>query len=289
METVIYLDVLAAINLIINYLLLVCSAKLGGLPVKRLRLLGGAALGTAYAIAAVLPELGILGSIFGKALCSLAMAAAAFGIKPAGGLWRAWIIFFAATFVFAGAVFAAALAAGGGRFLGVKNGIVYINVSFELIVICALCAYGLLGLAFGRGRAAGKGRRAVNIRLTHAGRTVGFPALLDTGCGLRDPLTNRPVLIAEYALAREILPSGAEKTAEWLKSGVPAALERLAAAGLGRYFGVVPYRTVGHKNGLLLTFRPEKAEIDGQPKNGTLIALSPERIAGGGFCAVIGL
>jgi len=46
----------------------------------------------------------------------------------------------------------------------------------------------------------------VRLRLSVDGRTARFPALIDTGNRLREPFSGLPVLIAEAALLKDILP-----------------------------------------------------------------------------------
>ena len=53
--TVVYLDRVVLLNLAVDYLLLVCAAKLGGGRILRLRLALAAAFGGVYAAAALFP------------------------------------------------------------------------------------------------------------------------------------------------------------------------------------------------------------------------------------------
>ncbi len=68
--TVIYVDTLFLLNAMVDYLLLLCSARLAGEPLSRLRFALGAVLGGLYAVAIFLPGLGFLA----RPLCRLAAA-----------------------------------------------------------------------------------------------------------------------------------------------------------------------------------------------------------------------
>ena len=57
---VIYIDRLFLINLLIDYLLLLLSARVSGLALRRWRYLLGALLGAAYAVLTLLPGLRLL-------------------------------------------------------------------------------------------------------------------------------------------------------------------------------------------------------------------------------------
>ena len=76
--TVIYVDTLFLLNALVDYLLLLASARLAGEPLSRPRFLLGAALGGLYAAGIFLPGLGFLA----RPPCRLAAAA----VMVPGGL-----------------------------------------------------------------------------------------------------------------------------------------------------------------------------------------------------------
>ena len=55
--TVIYVDTLFLLNAVVDYLLLLCAARLAGEPLHRIRFGIGAVLGGLYAVALFLPGL----------------------------------------------------------------------------------------------------------------------------------------------------------------------------------------------------------------------------------------
>ena len=58
--TVIYIDSVFVLNALMDYLLLLCAARLAGLPLRRKRYALAALAGGAYAAAVFLPGLGFL-------------------------------------------------------------------------------------------------------------------------------------------------------------------------------------------------------------------------------------
>ena len=67
------------------------------------------------------------------------------------------------------------------------------------------------------------------------------------------------------------------------------AMEIIGGTEAGTRFRLLPYSAVGVSGGLLLAFRPEELYIDGERRDGALIAISPNRVAdGGGYSALIG-
>ena len=76
---VVYVDSLFLINIIIDYILLLVTAKICGALVPRLRLFAGAVLGAGYAVAAVLPVTDFLAGPLVKVVVGILMVLAAFG------------------------------------------------------------------------------------------------------------------------------------------------------------------------------------------------------------------
>ena len=60
---VVYGDVLFALNLLLDYAVLLASARIAACPFARLRLLGGALFGAVYAVAVFVPGLQILSAL----------------------------------------------------------------------------------------------------------------------------------------------------------------------------------------------------------------------------------
>ena len=192
--TVIYLDELFLLNFVVDYLLLLAAGRLSGEILRRGWLALGAAIGAAYAAAAVLPGMGFLL----HPLCKLGAAVLALlaGYGKSRRLLRVSLVFFAVSAAFGGGVFALQLL--GGRGLTLQNGIFYSAMDLRLILLSAAGCYVLITLLFQRtARHSGLRRELVPAVLTLEGRRVALTALVDTGNTLTDPATGRPVMVAE--------------------------------------------------------------------------------------------
>ena len=84
--TVVYLDRVVLLNLAVDYLLLLATARLAGLPLRRGRLALAAALGALYAAAVFLPGCRMLA----HPACRLAAAAPPPCMTSALRPWAAW-------------------------------------------------------------------------------------------------------------------------------------------------------------------------------------------------------
>jgi len=275
--TVVYIDSLFLLNLIINYLLLLATAKVAGAPFSRLRLGGAAAAGALYAAANFFPGMGFLSHPAVKVCAGVGMALLAFGGQSR--LLRLTLIFFGLSCAFGGGVLAVGLLGGTG--LTFQNGIPATGMDLKVVLLSAAGCYVLLTLVFQRmGRHSRAQGEIVDVTLELEGRRVSFPALVDTGNTLADPVNNRPVLVAEWLTVWPLLPPGLELSAGDLSR--PAQ----ALAGLPedarRRFRLLPYRAVGVESGLLLALRADRGRVGEVWMDGPLVAISPGQVSDGG-------
>jgi len=273
---IIYIDTLFLLNLIVNYLLLLTTAKIGAVQIPRWRLGIGALFGAVYAEAAVFPPLGFLLAAPMRLVSGSAMVLLVFGGKR--GILRLTLLFFAVSAAFGGTIYAISLMAGGPAY----DGHHVLPISLKVLVVAFALCYGVMSLVFHRlGRDTGP--KLVEIELTRKGRSVAFTGLLDTGNSLTDPLTGGAVLVAE---TETLLPLFDPATARLLQSPLadtpvellPKLQER--PEGLGLY--LLPYTAVGTRSGFLLAFRPDQARLNGKEKKGLSVALSSARVSDGG-------
>ena len=283
--TVIYIDTLFLLNALVDYLLLLAAARLVGEPLRRWRFALGAGLGGVYAVAIFLPGL----SFLAHPLCRLASVALMMVVSYGGSrrLLRQGLLFVVLTCAFGGGVVAIGLLGGTGLSLG--NGVFYSALDLKVVLLSAAVCYGVLTLVFRRlARHSAANGELVPVRLRLGERMVDLTALVDTGNTLTDPVSGRPVVVAEGErtaplFPREHRPGPGELT------DPAAALTRLGTGAWRGRFRLLPYRSVGVDRGLLLAVRLDGLELDGQGRGPVLVALSPTPVSdGGGYQALVG-
>ena len=128
-----YLDVLFAINLVADYLILLAAAKICSVYAPRLRLLAAALLGALYAAAEA-----AIGGALSSLLIWLAVAAAmiyiAFGGANKKALPRIGLVFMAASAGFAGVMYAVL------RFCGRNAAAALFSGRWAVVFICVFAA-----------------------------------------------------------------------------------------------------------------------------------------------------
>lgn len=232
MQQTIYIDVLAGINLFINYFLLLAVSKFLSYPVRRPRFIGAAALGALFSLSILLPELGTALSLLMKLVMSVLIILVAFGFGEIKFFLRAVCAFYIINFSFAGFMLVLwyFLAPQG---LVIRNSIIYFDISPLLLIFLTVVCYFLITLF---NRITGRQMpRELICRLTvkYAGHTNICVAKVDTGNSLKEPFSGFPVAVVyEHAL-----------------SGIPTQKEI-------PNFRLVPYEAVSG-DGLLPAFRPD--------------------------------
>ena len=273
-EMTVYVDEVFLLNAAVDYCLLRGAASVTGGGAGGLRLLSGAAVGGLWAAAAA-PPLGFLARFPCGALGFGLLCLVSFGLR--GRAWRHWLWFFGACCAFAGLVLAAASLGGipvlsrEGRVFYRIPGPVLIALAAGTDLLCRLCL---------RRFAVHRGPELVRLCLELADRQVRCTALRDNGNTLRDPVSGRAVMVADWHLARRLLGLP-DLTRERFASpwALMEALHRRAPELRTR---LIPYGAVGTDSGLLLAVRLDRARINGRPAATRLLAFSPTDLSGGG-------
>lgn len=275
--TVIYIDLLFLLNLTANYLLLLAAGRMCGKVLRRWLLALAAALGGLYAAVLFFPGMEWLAAAPCKLACGVVMVLVAYGGER--DLLRTALCFFCASAALGGLVWAAELM--GGHSLTMERGVLYSYVDLRLLLLLLAVCYGGLSVVTGRVLLHRRGELLpACIRLGE--KTVKLITLLDTGNTLTDPATNRPVLVAEGACCRTLLP---------LSLPLERPVEAVAAADEAGFRGcrLLPYRAVGVRCGLLLAVKADSVVVGARDYGSILVAFSPTPVSdGGGYQALIG-
>lgn len=252
MKQTIYIDVLLATNIFINYFLLLAVSKFLHLGARRWRLVLASVLGAAYSLIILIPALNPWLFLLIKLAMSATIVYAAYPVKSVKSFLRNIACFYIMNFAFAGIMLALwyFISPQG---LVVKNSVVYFNISpLVLLTATVVCYFGVKVLNRIAGRPADS---ATFCRLTveSGGKKAELHAKVDTGNSLKEPFSGFPVAVAQYDSVKQILPAEVEQQ----------CCAVLGAGGYGSGLRMVPFHAVGGE-GLLPAFQPEKVVIETQ-------------------------
>ncbi len=266
----VYLDEVFLVNLLMDFAVLWCAAHLARFSYSWKRLIAGALCGGLYAVIIFLPFGKYLAGKLGMVLCSLLMIIISFRPKNIKSFCKATAYLYSVAFVMGGAVMAAMYFWGEG-FIQTWNGIAIAAVDFRLIWL----SFGLLaaiGLVCFLKRPIqhdlSVAAHIVKVDFALNGIAASMQALVDTGSALTEPLSKKPVIVAEFNCIQQLLPLEIVRLYHSLQA--PTAEQLLLAAEntpLATKARLIPYRSIGQENGILLGFRPDWLTIqDGNEK-----------------------
>ncbi|MDO5136495.1 MAG: sigma-E processing peptidase SpoIIGA [Eubacteriales bacterium] len=241
----VYIDVVFAVNLLMDYLLLQAAGRIFHCKRSSLRILAASAAGALFScLILYVPG----GTFFWTVIalhgaCAAGMVVLGLGLKKGSLLGKAVMTLYLAAF-FAGGVWEAAL---GGRLL-----------SPACCLLTTVCMYlGLTALfCFWESFWAGR-RNLYPVTLSYGGRVQSSYGLYDTGNLLADPVNGAPVSIVEPMLLEKLLTKALVEKLKHLKEN-PGELESTELAGLHPRF--LPYQTMEGR-GILLAVTLEDLMI----------------------------
>lgn len=249
---VIYIDVLLAVNLLIDFLLLSSTAYLLHVPVKRWRTVAGAAFGAACACMIFLPELPALASVGVKLAGAAVIILIAFPWSRLSAYIKQMAVFFIVSTVFAGVSFGLWIAFDP-QGMAVINGVVYYDVPPLLLVVFSVVSYTLLRLydRFTRKKAPHQG--IYRLKIDGGAGLTELNALYDTGHHVTEQFSGSPVVIVRYEALESCLPSNLRESLLLLMDGKGDDLSSHAA--LKNRLRLIPFQSMGG-GGFLPAFRP---------------------------------
>ncbi len=252
----VYLDLLFFLNLLVNFLLLLVTARLLRRRPGFRRLLAGAAVGAAAVGVLLLPGWPWLVPV-AIILVPAVMIRLVFRSRRRIELTLIWGVFFLVSFTAGGLVIALV------QLLELqRNGLKGWKGLGVLVLACSLL-YLSLGLLrpFLEERRWQHSLRAL-VRVSWDGKAAELPALVDTGNRLREPFGQRPVIVVDYRSLKEMLPREIYASLSDPAQQPWQALERLVDPAQARSFTLIPTRGMGGTETMLLGLRPDAIAVD---------------------------
>ncbi len=262
METYVYGDIILLENLIMNYVILWSTARLARYRYSKVKLLIASVLGAVYAVLSYFPDYNYLYSFFMKILFSIFIVIIAYTPAYFHLLLKLIGIFYIVSFIFGGAAFGFFYFVNG---LGLtRNGISFIeDFPVKILVAAVAAAYFTVRFSWDYIQHRIKRERLIlTVEMYFDKKHLSLDALVDTGNSLKDPITNAPVIITEYEMIRELLPDDIQKIFEQCgENDLNAIAEIMAVSKWAARFRLIPYKSLGRENGMLVGFKPDTVTI----------------------------
>jgi len=271
------------INFSMDFLALYVTASIMHVKPKSKRLTLASAIGAFYSLFVLLFGInGLFGAFLSVAISCL-MTYAAYSRQRPSDYLKNTAVFYLTSFALGGGITAICnLLNVWQNSRGIEiNGafdVIYGDVPFGIFVILAIvCA--LLSRFGGRLAKEKAAKRECTLDITLGSHSVTLSALVDSGNLLKEPISEKPVIIATYDSARKILPL--DMLQAYRSVSFPDA------DMLSRYpkLRIIPTSSVGGSR-LLLAFCPDRISIDKKEVDAYL-AIDPASSDFGGFKAIV--
>lgn len=270
--TVVYADSVFVLNLAVDYLVLLLTARLAGIPLRRRRYLLAALLGGVYAVAVLVPGWD-----------SLSGGPAKFGV----GVLMAVIAFWGEAYPVRLALLMLVVSCGLAGCVMLGGGLAAGRPLFALTAAAAL-ACGTLGWVFRAAARHGLGGELLPVRVCIGGRTVALTALRDNGNSLTAGGGQNSVLVVAPGMLHPLFSADVGRLLTKERLQAPAELPaQLAALEPSLFPQLLSFRAVGVSGGWLLAVRTDWIQIGGNRMEQVYVALAPTPL-GAGYGALWG-
>lgn len=271
MNTVIYADILVAVNFIVNYLLLRAVSTFFSVNHSTLRFLVSSLSGGIFSLIIFIENIPLILNLIIKLAFLSLMVFVAFNTRKLKDFVRYSAAFFICNFSFAGMMLGIKLLFSSEEIL-MKNGVIYFDVNFITLIISAIICYFIISLISRL-----ISNRAVNkliyeVELFYENKSVNAKALLDTGNTLKELFSGKPVIVAEKSTAFKIIPDKCD-------------ISKL------KNFRLIPFSTIS-SSGALPAFLLEKVKVIDCGKkveiNNVYLAVSDKKIVSSDYSVLLG-
>lgn len=251
----VYIDVLVILNLYINYFLIRSSALVMRRSVSAKRCLLASAVGAAGSLVILLPELPFIVIALEKIVIGALITFAAFGRQKPVDFAVCALFFLLVSFVYAGLMTALwTFCAPYGMVFG--NGVAYFNIPLTAIIAFTAAAYFAVRLVRYFADRRLRCGKICNVKISANGMEIQLRGLCDTGNGLCDIFSGKPVIVCKYEKIAEITPKNAR---DFLDGTLDESGGLYASCGLR----LIPCRTVTSET-LLPIFGADGITVDGK-------------------------
>lgn len=241
--TTVYVDVVFFENLWMNAIILFATSLCLKKKVRKKRIVASAMLGAIYTLATCFKPIAGFWGMVSKTIVSIFMVAIAFRPTKKCEFVSSLLLFYLVSILFGGCALFVSMAFSQTQ---IKQGIWQLKASLPAILGSALIAYILwkTGVKILQKK---EKQKQYELELWFRGRYLKCKAFLDTGNGLKDPITKEPVVILEEQSFCNLF-------------NVPAhsLWEKMLASSKTDYpLQIIPYQAVGKKDGMLFAIRTD--------------------------------
>lgn len=253
----VYLDIILLENLSMNFIILYATGFIIKGKIRYINLLISSSIGAVYAILVYMQIFEIYSNMITKMILSIAMIYVAFLPKGIKGLLKYLLIFYLVSFVFGGCAFALLYFLKPENIF-MRNGVYIGTYPIKIALLGAIVGFIVVHIAFKIVKSrVNKKAILYNLEITMNNKKVNIKAMLDTGNGLKDPITGSPVAVVEKEKLVGLLPDNILNNTERILGGD----WKDENINFRSKFCVIPFNSIGKQNGMMLGFKVDEIKI----------------------------
>ena len=135
-------------------------------------------------------------------------------------------------------------------------------VSWQLVLVGMVCSYFLIKLTMRLvEHQTIKRQMLMNVMVSMNEKYIFFDALVDTGHSLKEPLTQSPVIVAEFEQVQEFLPEGLIGLFNERQENNLASVIDSQEGSFYQRIRMIPFTSIGKASGMLIGFRPDRVMV----------------------------
>ena len=257
----IYIDVVLIENLIMNYIILLATGIILKIKIKHLRLITASLIGAIYTILTYVITIQIYSNFFLKFILSMMIIYVAYNPPNVKKMWKYLLVFYLTSFVFGGAAFALIYIVKPQDIL-MKNGLFLGTYPLKNVVLAGIVGFISVTTTFKivKNKITKKDIYK-EIKIEMNGKQIHLNAMLDTGNMLKDPITEKPVIVVEKIILYEVLPKELLDNLENILGGDLKNISEKVKDKYIKKLKFIPFSSLGRQNGMLVGIKPDFVEI----------------------------
>ena len=136
-------------------------------------------------------------------------------------------------------------------------------ISWQLVLVGTAASYVLIKIGLHVAKQHSLKRQLIcTVQVSMGEHGAAFDALVDTGHSLKEPLSQHPVIIAEFEHVKDFLPDRLKVMFYEKQENDLTGLMAEEGAFYKR-IRMIPFTSLGKKSGLLIGFRPDSVAVEG--------------------------
>lgn len=263
----IYIDIIFAINLVMDYFILWIVSRLNkNRTCAKTLLLGSFSMSTLYCLVLFTPYKNqIISYIISFVILTIGIIIT-FRPKTLKTFFKLVLFIHISSFTVGGMGMAMFFYTSIGNYAGDFMVYTFENFSFKILITSICMSYIIIKLTSQSIKNMLIKKQAIyTINIHYDNKISILNALVDTGNTLKEPLTLSPVIITEFSAVEEFLPASLlaffKNNLESNDFDVNSLFGSINDIDTINSIRLIPFKSVGEKNGLLLGFKPDNVEI----------------------------